>query len=447
MGFSIARFSKFPPLNLAIIAALTPDNFNVEIIDEQFEEFVYQEADLVGITAFTAQVKNAYDIANIYRRKGVHVIMGGAHVSIFPDEAMKYADTIVTGESESIWPKVIQDFENNSLKKRYDGGIADINKIPKARHDLLHPDYIYSPIQTSRGCPMQCDFCTVHLFNGTKFRMRNIAEIIKEMKSMPENKEMAILDDNIIGYTEKSRQRAIELFKEMIKLKLNKIWLTQASINFADNEDVLKYAYEAGCRMVLIGVESEKEVQLKEQKKSLNLNYFQDKYEKVFRRIHKHGMSVLASFIFGLESDSVNDLHERADYIINSEIDCYQTCILTPVPGSELYDKLKKEKRLIGNKYPEDWQKYHAFEVVMEPKKMSAKQLKSEMDKIWSRLYSKDNIFKKFLMTKKLTKDKIASLWALSSNINYRNITFESLNEPISGKDILNDNLLEKWIK
>lgn len=444
-GFSQNRFSKFPPLNLAIIAALTPDYWDVEIIDEQFDEFEFKKADLIGITAFTAQIKNAYDIAGIYKNKNIPVIIGGVHVSIYPDEALKYADSIVTGESEGIWRKVIQDFENNQLKKKYDGKLVSMEKIPAARHDLLHPDYIYSPIQTTRGCPMQCEFCSVHLFNGKKFRTREVNEVIKEMKTMPSKKEMAILDDNIIGYSLNSQQRAIKLFKAMIKNKIDKIWLTQASINFADNEDVLKYAYEAGCRMVLIGIESEKEEQLREQKKNLNLNYFQDKYEEVFHRINKNGISVLGTFIFGLESDNVDDLHERADFIINSSIDCYQTSVLTPVPGTTLYERIKSENRLIDDNYPDDWQKYHAFEVVMKPKQMTAETLKNEMNQIWHKIYSKEVILKKFLNTKRKTKNKIAALWALSSNINYRNITLEGSADQISGADILNSNIIKRF--
>ncbi len=440
-GFVIDSISKYPPLNLALIASLTTDNWAVKIIDEQFDDFTYEEANLVGITAFTAQINRAYEIASLYCKQGIKTVIGGIHASSLPEEAGKFADVIVCGEAEGIWPQVIKDFENNTLKKRYDGELAKMNMLPKARHDLLHADYLYSPIQTTRGCPMQCEFCSVHQFNGKKFRTRPVDDVLNEMEIMPD-KRMAIIDDNIIGYTKSSQQRAIALFKGMIKRKINKEWFAQASINFADNDDVLKYAFEAGCRMVLIGIESEKLTQLKEQKKTLNIRYQHDKYEEVFRRIKRNGISVLGTFIFGLDSDTVEDLHQRADYIINCGVDCYQTSVLTPLPGTKLYNKFKSHKRLIDINYPEDWQKYHAFEVVMKPNQMSPQTLKKEMNLIWQKIYDKNVILRKFLNTMKATRNKTSALWALSSNITYHNVTLESTENPITGEDVINQSIV-----
>lgn len=436
-GFVIDRVSKYPPLNLALIAALTPSNWTVKIIDEQFDDFKFEDADMVGVTAFTAQINRAYEIGTVYKKKGITTVIGGIHASTIPDEASRYFNVVVSGEAEAIWPQVIKDFENGTLNKRYFGRPAEMNMLPRARHDLLHPDYLYSPIQTTRGCPMQCEFCSVHQFNGKRFRTRPVEDVLNEMEIMPD-KRMAIIDDNIIGYTKRSQQRAIELFKGMIKRKINKVWFAQASINFADNEDVLKYAYEAGCKMVLVGIESEKEAQLKEQKKNLNIRYRQDKYENVFNRIKKNGISVLGTFIFGLDSDTVEDLHQRAEYIIDCSVDCYQTSILTPLPGTGLYDKFIKKNRLVATNYPIDWQKYHAFEVVMKPKRMSSDTLKKEMNLIWQKIYDKKVIMRKFLNTMKATRDKTSALWALSSNITYHNVTLESTENPITGEDVIN---------
>ncbi len=437
-GFVIDKESTYPPISLGIIASMTPDHWDVDIFDEQFDKFEYKEADLVGFTAFTAQVTRAYELADIYRKKGIKTVLGGIHASMMTDEAEKHVDTVVKGEAESIWPQVISDFEDGKLKKKYTGELIPMNNFPKARHDLLHPEYVYSSIQTTRGCPMKCEFCSVHHFNGRKYRARPVEEVLDEMEIMP-HERMFIVDDNLIGYSKRSQERAIELFKGMIKRKINKEWFTQASFNFGDNEEVLKYAYEAGCRMVLIGVESEKEAQLQEQKKTLNLKYRQDKYEEAFHRIHKSGISVLGTFMFGLDADTVDDLHARGDYIVNSGVDAFQTSVLTPLPGTSLYYRFEKENRLLFTNFPEDWQLYHAIEVAQKPKQMTPETLTKEMKKVWDKIYNKKVFLKKFIHTLRETKSPRSAIWSLTTNIHYHNIALEGYNIYLDPQDLYRD--------
>ncbi len=437
-GFVIDKESTYPPISLGIIASLTPDNWEVEIHDEQFEPFEYKNADMVGFTAFTAQVARAYELAQIYRKNGVTTVIGGIHASMMTEEAKKYIDIVIRGEAESIWPRVIRDFEDGNLRNEYIGKLLLMDNFPKARHDLLHPNYVYSSIQTTRGCPMQCEFCSVHQFNGRKYRARPVEEVLDEMEIMP-HERMFIVDDNLIGYSKKSQLRSIELFKGMIKRKINKEWFTQASINFGDNEEVLKYAYEAGCRMVLIGIESEKEAQLQEQKKMLNIKYHQDKYEEAFRRIHKSGISVLGTFIFGLDADTIDDLHARGEYIINSGVDAFQTSILTPMPGTTLYHRFKEQNRILHNNFPKDWERYHAVEVALKPKQMSPETLEIEMKKIWEKIYNKKVFLKKFIHTLRETKSPRSAAWALTTNIHYHNIVKEEYNVYLDPQDLYKD--------
>lgn len=154
-----------PPLALGIIAAITPANWEIEIIDENFDEFKYKPADLVGVTAMTANINRAYEIAGIYKAKNTPTVIGGIHASMLPGEASEFFDVVVSGEAEGIWENLILDFENNDLKHRYMGKLLPMKNAPMPRRDLFHPAYTYANIQTTRGCPMQCDFCSVHIFN------------------------------------------------------------------------------------------------------------------------------------------------------------------------------------------------------------------------------------------------------------------------------------------
>ncbi len=167
------RATAWPPLNLPYLAAVTPSHYQIEVIDENVEPFKYREADIVGITALTSSVFHAYQIAQIYREKGIPTIMGGIHVSMMPDEAQRYCDSVVIGEAENIWPKVLEDFEAGKLQKQYRGSWADLETLPIPRRDILqNPYYRWGSIQTSRGCPMNCSFCSVTAFNGRRFRRR-----------------------------------------------------------------------------------------------------------------------------------------------------------------------------------------------------------------------------------------------------------------------------------
>jgi radical SAM superfamily enzyme YgiQ (UPF0313 family) len=412
-----------PPLALGIIAALTTDDWDIEIHDENFQEFTYKKADLVGLTALTANCNRAYEIATEYRKSGIPTIIGGIHASMLPDEAKKYVDTVVIGEAESVWPDIIKDFENGRLKKEYQGNLLPMVNTPLPRRDLFHPSYTYANIQTSRGCPMSCDFCSVHNFNGSKYRQRPVNEVLDELETISQN-FIYFVDDNIIGYSKASTERAISLFKGMIERGIKKDWYCQASLNIADNEEVLKYAAESGCRMILIGIESEKQEQLEEVNKKLNLKMGIDKYEEVFNRIHKYGISVLGALIYGLDSDSKEDLLARTNFAINSGIDALQATIVTPLPGTGLFSRMIKENRLLYTNFPDDWKYYHFLEVVHKPVKMTSEEFMDAMWENWSIMYDKKLLQKKMLRTLKATRNAKAATWAYLSNVERHNLAF-----------------------
>ncbi|NQU33912.1 MAG: B12-binding domain-containing radical SAM protein [Bacteroidetes bacterium] len=412
-----------PPLGLGMIAGLTPDDWDIELIDENFDAFEYRDADLIGITVLTSAAFRAYEIAAIYRKKGIKVILGGIHVSMMVDEAEQYADTIVIGEAEGVWNTVIDDFTNNRLQKRYYGELSELNHSVNPRRDLFHKNYSYANIQTTRGCPMSCDFCSVHTFNGSKYRQRRVDEVLDEIETI-ENDKLFIIDDNLIGYTKQSAERAVELFKGMINRGIKKDWYCQASLNIADNEEVLKYAAESGCRMILIGIESEKIDQLQETNKKMNIKIGVDHYEEAFQKIHKHGISVLGALVFGLDSDSKEDIQNRARFAIDSGIDAMQATIVTPLPGTSLFKRLEKEGRLLYTNFPKDWEHYHFHEVSHIPIKMTPDELSEAMDECWRTMWDEKTVYRKMLKTLKQTKNAKAATWAFASNTERHNLAF-----------------------
>ncbi len=428
IGFVIDKESRYPPLSLGIIAALTPDNWEIIIKDENFEEFEYEDADLVGVTSFTSNATRAYEVAKEYRNMNIPVIMGGIHASMLPKEAEKYVDVVVIGEAESVWKEILSDFEDGKLKKRYNGDRLPLENSPPARHDLFHKDYIFDSIQTTRGCPMLCDFCTVHVFNGRAYRTRPVNDVLDELESM-KAKSIMFVDDNIVGYNKPARDHAKAIFRGMIERGIKKDWFCQASINFGDDEELLDLAAESGCQMVLIGVESEKTEALVSMNKKSNLKTGVDNYHKVFSIIQSHGISVLGSFIFGLDTDTPSDLKDRLNYILNSNVDASQVSILTPFPGTKTYEDYKRRNRITATNYPEDWENYDGGQIVIEHDKIPTELLKGFRKEVVETLFNYKRLLKKLRETHKATKSAKAAVWAFSANSHYRNM----INE---GKDI-----------
>lgn len=421
MGLTVNRSSRFPPIGLGIVAALTPGSWEVSLIDENWEPFSYREADLVGITAFTAAANHAYEIAAIYRKRGVPVVMGGIHASMCSDEALRFVDTVVVGEAEGVWQQVIADFESGQLNSLYRGEPAELKQSPWPRRDLFHPDYMFASVQTSRGCPMDCEFCSVTAFNGRRYRCRPPEEVLAELEGIPQ-KMLFFVDDNIIGYGSESRQRALALFKGMAARELDKWWFCQASLNFADDEEVLHWAGKAGCKMVFLGLEAEDVDTLTEVNKRLNLQRGVDFYAEAFHRIQRAGIAVLGAFIFGMDNDTPDKLRRRAKYMMRSGIDVMQSTILTPLPGTRLYKQYEQEGRLLYTDLPGDWNHYDMTEVIHQPGSMTPETLTTLNDHLTKRMHAWGVLVWKALGTLWRTRDMTATMFAWNSNINYRNV-------------------------
>lgn len=406
-GYLLSTFSTYSPLGLAYVAAVTPSNWDIEIADENFGRFEFKEADLVGITAFTSNINRAYEIARLYRNQDTKVIIGGIHASMLPDEALQYADSVVVGEVEGIWDRVINDFENNRLSPKYKGPRIELDRfgiIP--RHDLLDSRYFWHSIQTSRGCPFNCNFCSVSRYLGTAYRQRTAEDVLQELNEI-RGDYVAFVDDNLIGHSPDSNKRAIELFNGMISQGMEKKWWMQTSINAADDERVLELAAHAGCMFVFIGFETISKTSLKDMRKGINLKIGVENYKKVVKKFHRFGIGVLGGFIIGNDYESPKYYKELADFLIHSGIDSVQISILTPLPGTGLMAQLQEENRLVYKDFPHDWDKYRLSYIVHTPKEVDVDSIYIGDNYIKNRIYSfpayQYRIFKSFYGLKNLT--------------------------------------------
>jgi radical SAM superfamily enzyme YgiQ (UPF0313 family) len=383
------RYRVWKPLSLMVLAGLTPPEWEILIVDENLDAPDYPampRPDVVGITAFTSQANRAYKVATHFQRLGVPVIMGGIHATMCVDEVNTRVDSVVTGEAEGIWPQVLEDARHGSLKRRYDGGFAEINDVPFARHDLLATGYACGAIQTTRGCPLNCSFCSVTAFNGAHYRQRPIPDVVREFQSVRE-KRVLVVDDNLIGTHPEHIARAKDLFRAMAQANLRKEWIAQATINFADDEELLALAAKAGCIGVFIGFESPTPEGLRELGKKFNLLKGRD-FRASVRRIQRHRILVAGSFIIGLDIDEPGIGKRIAEVANQYGVDYLNALFLTPLPGTRLWDQMKSEGRIALDTFPEDWKYYTLTFPVARYKHLSLDGIIQEMISCNRKYYS-----------------------------------------------------------
>lgn len=397
--------SKIPQLALQVLAQLTPPEHSVDLIDELFgtectdEQVRRGNYDLVGITSYTSGATRAYEIADQCRREGIPCIIGGPHASAMPEEAIQHFDSVAIGECDDIFPKIIADAAAGKLERFYRGNLADLEAggYGRARQDLqpINGEYDVSAIQTSRGCPVGCEYCSVTEFNGAPIRRRPMDDIIDEWFKTTKP-FVFVVDDNFFGVGERHAEWAKELLRRIIAegrkrspvanaLKripplrrmlgfAPKLWFSQTTINMGDDAEGLSLAHEAGCVGMLVGFETFNSDNLKDFHKGINRKNL-ERYQTLVKGFQRHGVSVFGGFIIGADADDENTVATTALQAVQVGIDTIQITNLTPLPGTKMYDRYLKEGRIFATNYPSDWERYTFVETVYNPKNMSAAKL------------------------------------------------------------------------
>jgi len=341
------RYRVWKPLSLMVLAGLTLSEWEISIVDENLglpDYSVMPRPDLVGITAITSQANRAYEVAGHFRRLGVPVVMGGIHATMCLDEVLEHVDAVVTREADGVWSEVLEDARQGRLKRQYDGGFVEMAAVAPARHDLLSRGYAFGAIQTTRGCPLNCSFCSVTAFNGAHYRQRCIPDVVREFQSIRE-KRVLVVDDNLVGTRPEHIARAKDLFGALARARLRKEWIAQATINFADDEELLTLAAKAGCSGVFIGFKSPSPEALRGSGGEFTLLRDRDLRASV-RRIQRHKILVAGSFIIGLDADEPGIGSRIAEAARRYGLDNLNVLFLTPLPGTRLWDQMKSQGRI-----------------------------------------------------------------------------------------------------
>jgi radical SAM superfamily enzyme YgiQ (UPF0313 family) len=413
------KYRVWKPLGLLVLAGLTQPDWEVTVVDENTGVPDYGQMprpDLVGVTAFTSQAPRAYEVAAVFRGWGVPVVMGGIHATMRQEEAARRVDVVVTGEAESVWAQVLKDAAHGALRPLYAGGQEDMEKTPLPRHDLLPTGYEFGSIQTTRGCPLNCSFCSVSAFNGRTYRRRSIESIVAEFKLIRE-KHVLVVDDNLIGTRRDHIARAKDLFRAMIDANLGKKWICQATVNLADDEELLRLARRAGCVGAFIGFESINDEGLVEVHKKYNIQKSHD-FRASVRRIQRHGISVAGSFIMGLDVDRPGIGLQIASTANRYGVDVLNVLFLTPLPGTDLWKRMDEEGRIASNRFPEDWKYYTLTLPVGRYQHLSRDEIINEMSSCKRNFYSLPGILRR--VGRNLWKRQHPIL-TLVSNLSYRN--------------------------
>lgn len=336
--------ASMEPLQLGILAALTPKDIEVVMYDDRLENIPYDEpTDLVAITVETFTARRSYEISEEYMKRGVKVIMGGIHVTLIPEEVKEHCDSIMIGDAEDKWEEMLEDFKKNKLKKEYKCNPVCIpQKGVMTRRDIFEGKK-YMPItllQFSRGCRYNCKYCASSVYFKQKHFCRDVEEVVEEIKAQ-KRKLLFFVDDNIVGDKEKAK----ELFKALIPLKVK--WVSQGSIDMLDDDELMKLMVKSGCLGHVIGFESIKPESIKFMNKGVNRKYVQNQYKDAIKKLRKYGLQTWAAFTIGHDTDTIESIKATMKFALKNKFCFAAYNILMPYPGTKLYEELKKENRLI----------------------------------------------------------------------------------------------------
>lgn len=381
--------ASLPSLGLITLAALTPDDFDieyVEISDIKDVDELPGPFDLVAISTYSAQIFEAYELANRYAQIEVKTVIGGPHVTSAPEEAKKHCNSVVIGEGEAVWKDLLQDFKNGQLQPNYSSFDKnfDLKDAPMPRFDLLDPEkYNRLTVQTSRGCPHKCEFCAASILISSKYKQKpaqKVLEEIREIKKLWERPFIELADDNT--FVNKAYWK--ELLKELRHEKIK--WFTETDVSVAEDEELLTLMRESGCQQVLIGFESPVARDLEGIELVNNWKFSQlEKYKEAINKIQSQGITVNGCFILGLDGQDKSIFEKVFEFVKHSGLYEVQITIMTAFPGTPLYERLSEEKRIT---IEGDWKKCTLFDVNYTPKNMTVKELEIGFRDLAEKLYS-----------------------------------------------------------
>lgn len=379
------KYSLFPPLGLATLAAyLSPDD-EIDLVDQHVEDlYIDDDPDLVIIQVYITNAYRAYKLAEHYRAKGSFVALGGLHVTSLPHEAMPFADSIFLGPGEETFPEFLKDFKAKKTKKVYESHVRSLVGIPPIRRDLIKRSHYLVPnsIVVTRGCPHHCDFCYKDAFftGGKSFYTQQIDDALAEIDRLP-GKHLYFLDDHLLG----SPKFASELFEGM--KGMGRVFQGAATVDSIINGNLIEKAAEAGLRSLFVGFETFSNDNLRLSNKRQNLKR---SYEQAVNRLHSLGIMINGSFVFGLDYDDKDVFRRTVDWGVENSLTTSTYHILTPYPGTGLYKRMQEEGRI----KTDNWDLYDTRHVVYETKNLSEEELKAGYDWAYKEFYSWSNIFK-----------------------------------------------------
>lgn len=379
------KYSLFPPLGLATLAAYCSPDDEVELQDEHVEEInTDDDPDIVVIQVYITNAFRAYELADHYRKTGKYVCLGGLHVSSLPDEALLHADSIFIGPGEDTFPQFLKDFKAGVAKQVYRNGTRDIANIPPIRRDLIKRNLYLVPnsIVVSRGCPHHCDFCYKDAFfeGGKSFYTQRVDAALNEINQLP-GKHLYFLDDHLLG----NQKFSAALFEGM--KGMNRVFQGASTVDAILRGNLIEKAAEAGLRSIFIGFETLSSNNLSQSNKKQNIG---KDYGEAIQRLHSLGIMINGSFVFGLDDDDKDVFKRTVDWGVKQGLTTSTYHILTPYPGTRLYQSMKQQDRLLHD----NWSLYDTRHVVYKTKGLSAEELKAGYDWAYQSFYSWSNIWK-----------------------------------------------------